>query len=888
TPGASPGADVGRDRALLLAARRQARDLALLDRVRTALARETDLPTIFRTVVAAIAQTFGYTQVSLYLREGEVLLLQQQVGYDRVLARIPVAEGVTGRVARTGRPVLLADVRADPAFLGAIDGIVSEVCVPLVDEGRVVGVLNLESTEGVRLAEDDLRLMTALAEQVGLAMGRARLYTALRAAEAKYRTLVEQLPAVIYINPIDKGGAGRYYSPQIEALVGYTADEWLADPHLGRSLLHPDDRERVLADGARSSATGAPFGAEYRLIRRDGRVIWIRDDSVVIRDDAGHPRFWQGLMRDITERKQAEEALRHSEERFRALVQHAGDVIAVLDAAGTTRYVSPAVERVLGHRPAALVGTVAFTRVHPDDLARVRHLFAELLHAPGATVAAPLRLQHADGSWRSIDATANNLLDEPSVRGIVVNYRDSTERQAIEERLAHQAFHDPLTGLPNRVLFLDRLDRALAHGNRRGGSVGLLFLDLDRFKVINDSLGHDVGDRLLVAVAARLRDCVRPQDLVARFGGDEFTILLRDLADAGEATGVAGRVIDALQAPFTVGGREIVTSASIGIVLRPPDGEPAAHLLRDADVAMYRAKARGRAHYAVFDPSMSAAALARLEGEHDLRRGLERGEFRVYYQPQVALATGRMTGMEALVRWAHPARGLLPPAEFIPLAEETGLILPLGRWVLTEACRQARAWQEQYPGAPAPIMSVNLSASQFQQPHLVAEVAQALREIALEPGRLQLELTESVVMEDALTTMATLRELKGLGVGLALDDFGTGYSSLSYLKRFPIDTLKVDKAFLAGRENDSADAAILAAVVSLGHALGMQVTGEGIESAEQLARVRALGCELGQGYYFAKPLPGDAAGRLVGSGRLAVDSSLALAGPAPQAAAWHR
>ena len=429
-------------------------------------------------------------------------------------------------------------------------------------------------------------------------------------------------------------------------------------------------------------------------------------------------------------------------------------------------------------------------------------------------------------------------------------YSESHARREFEERLAYQAFHDALTGLPNRAWFAAHLDATLARG--RGG-VAVLFLDLDRFKVINDSLGHERGDELLVAVAARLRACAEPGAAVARLGGDEFTVLLPG-GTAADARRLAGRILTALRAPLALVGREIVVSASIGIALGDAGAGGASALLRDADTAMYRVKRGGGAGAALFDRGMSAAAVARLERESDLRRALAAGELALAYQPKVELRTGRIAGVEALVRWHHPREGLIPPADFIGLAEETGLILPLGQWALAEACRQARAWLDRWPGRPPLVMSVNLSARQFRQPGLAAAIADVLRETGLPASSLQLEITESTVMDDLDAAVATLRELRARGLRLALDDFGTGYSSLSYLKRFPLDVLKIDKSFVAGLGRDAEDTAIVGAVIALAHILGMQVTAEGVETAEQAHLLRELACELGQGYLFARPL----------------------------------
>jgi diguanylate cyclase (GGDEF)-like protein len=429
------------------------------------------------------------------------------------------------------------------------------------------------------------------------------------------------------------------------------------------------------------------------------------------------------------------------------------------------------------------------------------------------------------------------------VLAIVRNY---TERKILERQLAHQAFHDALTGLPNRALFSDRLEHALTRATRRGVLVAVLFLDLDRFKVVNDSLGHDVGDQLLAAVADLLRSCVRSGDTVARLGGDEFTVLLEDLATPADASHVAERIMAAMQAPFQLAGHEVCVSASLGIALSAGKASTPEDLLRDADAALYRAKARGRGRCELFDAPMRAQAMARLEIETGLR---------VHYQPMVELGTGRVAGVEALARWQHPTRGFVPPSDFIALAEESSLILPLSRWVLFESCRQASEWHRRYPNRPPLTVSVNLSVRQFQHPALVDEVAEALRETALPPGCLSLEITESMMMEAAEATSVILRDLKALGVRLAIDDFGTGYSSLGYLKRFPVDTLKIDRTFVAGLGQDPEDTAIVHAVIRLAHTLGLAVTAEGVETAAQRDDLRATGCELGQGYYFAKPLP---------------------------------
>ena len=557
---------------------------------------------------------------------------------------------------------------------------------------------------------------------------------------------------------------------------------------------------------------------------------------------------------------------RESEERFRVLVQNSSDVVAIVDADGVTSYVSPVVERVLGYKPEHGIGRNAFQppMMHPDDADRVRRVFASLVGSPGAEATVDFRLRHTDGRWVQVEATSKNLLGDPNIGGIVVNYRDVTERKTFEERLKHQAFHDPLTGLPNRALFMNRLGHALTRAERIEKAAAVLFMDLDNFKLVNDSLGHEAGDRLLSLVAERLRECLRAEDTAARFGGDEFTLLLEEVGGASDAVRVANKITQALLAPFVLEAREVFVATSIGIALGTSGRERPTDVLRNADVALYRAKARGTATYEVFDPLMNIAAIERLDLEVDLRRAIERGEFAVHYQPQLELSTGRIAGWEALVRWMHPERGLILPAEFLPVAEETGLIVQIGSLVLEEACRMAADWQGQNPADPPLKMSVNLSAKQLQRPDdLLNDLLRICEKTGLAPENLVLELTEGMLMGEAEQNVDVLRKLNDLGVGIAVDDFGTGYSNLAYLKRFPVDLLKVDKSFVDGLGQNPEDTAIVEAVISLAQAMGLQTVAEGIETTGQADLVRTLGCELGQGYYFSEPLPAHEASALL-------------------------
>ena len=539
--------------------------------------------------------------------------------------------------------------------------------------------------------------------------------------------------------------------------------------------------------------------------------------------------------------------LQVSEQRFRALVQNSSDVVVILQPDGTVEYQSPAVERVLGYAPGERVGRQIFELTHPDDEGFVKAVIAELMQTPGAVRTVEARCRHADGTWRTLEATGHNMIDDPMVRGIVVNYRDITERKVLERQLIHEAFHDPLTGLANRALFIDRVEHALTRRDEPK-RLAVLFMDVDDFKTINDSLGHAAGDLVLVAVAERLRGCLRPEDTVARLGGDEFGVLVED-ADGSLAADLAARLLGALGNPFEISGKQVHLQASIGLAYASDDIRTANELLRNADVAMYTAKNRGKGRVERFETSMHAAVLSRLELKADLERAISHDEFRLRYQPSFDLKDGRLAGFEALLRWRHPTRGEIFPSDFIGLAEETGLIVPIGKWVIERACEQARAWVD--AGRDDLVMSVNLSARQLREPEIVGWVSGALAAAHLPPERLMLELTESSLMQD---DDGRLHEIRDLGVRLALDDFGTGYSSLSYLSRFPIDVLKIDRSFTRELGSELEDSALVRSVIQLAAAMNMQTVAEGIERPEQLARVTALGCDFAQGYLIGRPM----------------------------------
>lgn len=547
--------------------------------------------------------------------------------------------------------------------------------------------------------------------------------------------------------------------------------------------------------------------------------------------------------------------LRHSEARFRSLVQLSSDVTLIVGTDGVIRFASPAAEHTFGRRASSLEGVKLLSLVHPDDVGAAGRFLASLTGGQRRTVS-EWRVRGSTGMWQWTENTTTDLSHEPSVAGVVINVRDISERRSLETRLTHQAFHDSLTRLANRSLFLNRVSHAVARAPRNQRPSVVLFLDLDDFKKVNDSLGHGVGDELLIAGAGRLSTCVRPGDTIARLGGDEFAVLLEDLEDMSHAVQIAERISTALRTPFRMQGRDVFIGVSIGIAAVQA-GDAPEEVLRNADLAMYFAKGNDKGRWAVYAPEMHEQVLDRLELEADLRSAVDAGDIRVEYQPIVHLETAAIYGAEALVRWHHASRGHVSPSRFVGIAEETGLIVPIGRRVLHEACHRAREWRLRRKGARQLRMSVNLSGRHFQEDSLIADVQEALRDSGLEPAALTLEITESVLMQRSDATLAKLRALKALGLHLAIDDFGTGYSSLGYLQQFPIDMLKIDRTFVDPVAVQGSDPVLARAIIALGKTLRIETVAEGIERPEQREGLRALGCTLGQGYLFARPMAAD-------------------------------
>lgn len=565
----------------------------------------------------------------------------------------------------------------------------------------------------------------------------------------------------------------------------------------------------------------------------------------------------QKLQLEVVERKLAEQLLKESEEKLESILNSLEEVVWSISAStGELLYLNPAAQKVY-NRPVSEFfdnPNLWLEVVYPEDRQLVETSYQNLLEQGNSET--EYRILRPDGEVRWVSIRGHVSYDKNGIAmridGII---DDITQRKQVEEQLIHDALHDALTGLPNRTLFMERVELALQRAKQcKKYLFAILFIDLDRFKLVNDSLGHAVGNRLLIAIAHLLKQCLRPRDTIARLGGDEFTILLDELNDITDATSIAEQIQATLTSPFQLESYTIYTSASIGIVPSSIGYEQAADLLRDADIAMYRAKEQGKARYAIFDQVMYEQTLELLQLESDLRLALERQEFCLHYQPIISLATGRLTGFEALVRWQHPQQGLISPTKFIPVAEDTGLIVSLGEWVLHEACRQMHTWQVQFPTAFPLKISVNLASKQIKEPKLIEQIERILAETGLDGGYLKLEITESMLMEDVQETINTLLQIQAVNIQLSIDDFGTGYSSLGYLQRFPINTLKIDRSFVSQMNFDNEKFEIVRTITTLAHTLGMDVIAEGVETSEQFAQLRALGCEFAQGYFFSKPL----------------------------------
>ncbi|MGK7876059.1 MAG: EAL domain-containing protein [Xenococcaceae cyanobacterium] len=719
---------------------------------------------------------------------------------------------------------------------------------------------------------------------------RVRAEEALKKSEEQFRLTFELAPIGMAIATLD--GKFLRVNQALRDTLGYKVEELLEQTCA--DITHPDDLPAELTLCQKLLQGEIPyFQKEKRFLTKDSKVVNAILQVAPIADSQGEPLHLIGQVVDITKRKQAEQALQESEQRLEGILSSIEDV--VWSASAITfeiLYLNPATEKVYG-RPVSEFfknPNLWFEVINPEDRELMRQ-HIEVLMEKGSTEI-KYRIVRPNGEVRWLYSRSRLVCDaDGKAIRIDGTNTDITEHKRAEEKLRHNAFYDSLTDLPNRALFIDRLEHALQRTKRRGDYIfAVLFLDFDDFKVVNDSLGHMAGDQLLKVIARRLEGCLRPSDTLARLGGDEFTILLENIKDLKDATRVAQRIHKELTSPFNLNGHEVFANTSIGIVLsrggfikhtgshsqtepgnegnsakKPSstDYEQPEELLRDSDIAMYRAKALGKGHYAVFNQKMHELAVARLQLETDLRRAIEHQEFLVYYQPIVSLITGRLTAFEALIRWQHPDRGLVLPAKFIPVAEETGLIVPIGQWVLSEACRQLHTWQAKFPAQMPLKISVNLSGKQLREEDLIEQIDKILIQTGLDGRSLKLEITESMLIENVEGATKMLWQLRARNIELCLDEFGTGYSSLSYLHLFPVHTLKIDRSFVSQMKPDDEKEKIVRAIVTLASTLGIDAIAEGVETEQQLAQLKLLGCEQAQGYFFSKPLDKEAAEELI-------------------------
>ncbi len=686
-----------------------------------------------------------------------------------------------------------------------------------------------------------------------------------RELQARYRGVIDRLPAVLYIDGVNDGETMVDVGPGITELLGLTREEWLATPEGWRDVMHPDDLDRIVDASERSAATGEPFREQYRAIHRDGREVWIREEAIRVDDDEGDPQFWLGLMFDISDSIRTERELVDAQTRYGALVEHIPAIVYVdlADERMTTTYVSPQIESLLGITPAEYIDDPDLwqAHLHPDDRDGTVAAYMEG-RANGEPFTLEYRLVARDGRvlWFSDSAVVvHGSAGEPLyLQGVML---DITKRKEAEEQIAFLAYHDKLTGLPNRVLFDELLELSLARARRHGLGVSVISVDIDNFKLVNDSLGHDAGDELIVLVAERLREATRETDLVARPGGDEFLMLLADLElpptlpegdpTAVVAESVASRIQASLRQPFEVAGTELYVTASLGISLFPRHADDAGTLMKHADNAMFRSKQLGPGG-SFLHAASDVDAMGRLSLSTRLRKAVENQSWMLHYQPLIDLTTGGMIGVEALIRWPEPGGGLIQPGEFIPLAEEMGLIEAIGDWVVEELSRQDALWRAD--GLSLEI-SFNLSPRQLWQPDVVDKVISRLRPAGMDPARLTVEITESTAMTDPERTQAILDDMHARGLHLAIDDFGTGYSSLARLREMPFDVLKIDRSFIRDVDTDRDSASMVSAMIALAQNLGMTALAEGIETKDEWEWLVDRGCALGQGYYFSRPIP---------------------------------
>jgi diguanylate cyclase (GGDEF)-like protein/PAS domain S-box-containing protein len=844
---------------------------ALVDLSRT-LSSSFDLEEVLRRFTAHATAVTGAsaTAVSLWDRERDVLRTLtdyesnvvdevDEAEMEYPLADYPLSRRVMEE--RLATVIRTADPDCDPKEreILAREGYESMLMLPLVSRGEPIGLMEIADVRD-RAWDEDLEFYRALTDVLAVAVHNAVLHAEFTKTESRYRALVEHLPAITYI---DAAGSGDpiYVSPQIADLMGIPAEEWLDGFDGWERRMHPDDRHTI-AEYRRCVATGEPYSAVYRMRGVDGRTRWFRDDATAVRDDDGVPQFIQGVIFDVSDQKEAEGALQASEARFREMLENVRLAAVVTDLEGKILFCNDYLAELSGWWSDELLGREWIETFTPPEERDLEMRASRAVEQGGVIAHYESSMMTRTGERRLFSWNNTLLRDaDGEVFGQASLGEDITDRRRAEKELERLAYHDPLTGLPNRILFQEHLEVALARAQRSGRGVAVLYVDLDDFKLVNDSFGHNAGDELLCEVATRLSGSTRATDVVARQGGDEFLILIADVEtdDEGQivdvsdvARRVAGQVREALQRPLELSETEIYTSASLGISLYPLDAQDAESLMKHADIAMYKAKESGRDGYQLFSES-GHDPRAQLSMAGRLRRAVEREQLTLHYQPLVALDTGVIVGAEALLRWQDDQRGLVMPGDFIPLAERTGLIGPISDWVIEEACRQSAEWRAQ--GLDL-YVSVNLPAV-FWQPTAMRQVLATIERFGLSADRMMVEITESTVMADALRSEPIIAELHERGLRLAIDDFGTGHSSLSRLNQMLVTTLKIDRSFISDLPDNKSSAVLVSTIIQLARNLGLHPLAEGIETEEQRRFLVDHGCPLGQGFLFSKAVPAD-------------------------------
>ena len=749
--------------------------------------------------------------------------------------------------------VVLMDIRLEGGMSGidAASAIISQSKVPVIFITAEADAAALQQASAVA-ASGFLTKPIRTEELIGsIKIALARSASTFAASQEEFKRVIQSIEGIIWESDLQRSSFS-FVSRQSAAILGYSPLEWASTTDFWKEHLFPEDAPVIAQVEQRLIRSQSNYNLRYRMVAASGRIVWLKDVVSVVRSEDGPVRLC-GVMEDITRQKLTEQKLLESKEQYRDLIEAAPDIIYSLSSVdGVITMLNPAFEKCTGFDSTNFIGKSFITLIHPDDLnlaiARYQRIISGEFLPP---VELRFRTSRHD-EFLFCEITSRPILQNGTVTGVIEVVRDITERKMANEKLLHHALYDPLTGLANRALFMDRLNHSITrterHPNRR---FAVLFIDLDRFKLVNDSLGHILGDELLKQAASRLRRCLRPEDTVARIGGDEFVVLIEKADEALDVSSVAERIQAELKSPFTLNSHEVFTTASIGVAFSTREYKAAEEILRDADTAMYRAKSRGRARFEIFDEAMHHHVMFTLRMETDLRKAIDSGQLMMQYQPIVSLSRHNLVGFEALLRWKHPEKGIIPAAEFIGLAEETGLIHPLGQLAVRSTIIQLGDWQKSL-GAGFPFrVSVNLSAKQFTNPELVSQIEQLLREASIRPSSLAIELTETAFMENREVVEEMLKELRALRVKIQIDDFGTGYSSLSYLHRFAIDALKVDSSFVHSM-NENLE--ILRTIVGLSKNLGLETIVEGVETAMQAEQLRLLGYDSAQGYFFAPAL----------------------------------